>query len=151
MEERKEKILRPEGLPLWKSASSLRRGHANLPSIVPIFCPSLRSGYLTLRTFATRRHKRVELESQVSKRAPVFSGSRSRSLLIFNQLDVPVFHDNTRIIDALLPVDEASWKTREIREAPGKRDEDKDEEPQCARLQIMRVVVCYIVIGMEPN
>ena len=47
--------MRPEGLPLWKSVSSLCRGHANLLCIVPIFRMSLRRGHFRLERFATRR------------------------------------------------------------------------------------------------
>ena len=46
--------MRPEGLPLWKSVSSLCRGHANLLCIVPIFRMSLRRGHLV--TVSKRGH-----------------------------------------------------------------------------------------------
>ena len=48
--------MRPEGLPLWKSVSSLCRGHANLLCIVPIFRMSLRRGHCTVGKFLARQH-----------------------------------------------------------------------------------------------
>jgi len=50
------RMLRLEGFPLWKSVSSLCRGHANLLCIAPDFRMSLRKGRVTSERFATLQH-----------------------------------------------------------------------------------------------